>query len=189
MTRMLHYTSILLVRLAILVFLTFIFISSIFFIAKNNFLSDMDFDIYFLFCFSMIQDFHWYQNSQRLSAKYQPRRRLGRVLHLLQIMRVHLQSMKHGFNCIQFLSMNMVKVYHMLLWVGQMLVVSGVGGQVEELQTQAPSKIDICIFRSVFKHRKIERKIPSEVRLQLKNISNLSILVWISINSFPHLVG
>jgi len=110
-------------------------------------------------------------------------------LHLLYIMGVHLESMKLGFNFIQFLSMTLVKVYHMRLWIGQMLVISGAGGQGKELQIQAPSKIDICIFRSVFRHRKMERKMLSEVRLQLKSMSNLSIQVWISTNSLPHSVG
>ncbi|KAG5600948.1 hypothetical protein H5410_032318 [Solanum commersonii] len=40
-----------------------------------------------------------------------------------------------------------------------------------------------------FQAPKDGKKMLSEVRLQLKSMSNLSILVWISTNSLPHSVG
>ncbi|KAH0636578.1 hypothetical protein KY289_036493 [Solanum tuberosum] len=62
-----------------------------------------------------------------------PRRRLGRAVHMLFIMGMLLESMKLGFNFIKFLSMTLAKAYHMLLYIGQMLVISAAGRQGKRL--------------------------------------------------------
>ncbi|KAH0738299.1 hypothetical protein KY290_037004 [Solanum tuberosum] len=97
-----------------------------------------------------------------------PRRRLGRAVHMLFIMGMLLESMKLGFNFIKFLSMTLAKAYHMLLYIGQMLVISAAGRQgkrvtssvKEYLQSEYPD-MDITHFFALFSWMIPSKQLPS----------------------------